>query len=286
MENVFKTGVSKIAILAVLAVPLAGVAYDLSAPNHGAAFAQEESGSGGNQEQTQTRTGGEGGHEDDTSHEESSHDGGSGGQGGAGGHEDSGETSEEEGPDSSDGQGPQANKPEDGTQGGMPVWAGMGIPEVELGRLSVVRSPQHVIDLALAEALQALAADPSIGDFYDQDLATIVGQLEDPLVFETLTYIDSPLQNLALMQVALLDYIDGSTSPTDADELEKLMAVYLGTASDKTIEISDNTAIAVVTILLKDEELTEAQITLINSMLADLADNAEDVREAIEIGHG
>jgi hypothetical protein len=58
---------------------------------------------------------------------------------------------------------------------------------------------------------------------------------------------------------------------------EVLAAVFLGTASDKTIEISPETAYAVSTIL--GYELSEAQSQA-------LAKDAEDIRAAILEGHG
>src|SRR5512135_3649841 len=71
----------------------------------------------------------------------------------------------------SDAKGPkyggEGSKPTEGTQGGKPVWAQEGIPsDLELGRLSVVRAPSHVIDKSLASALTAL--QPA---FYDQVVA-------------------------------------------------------------------------------------------------------------------
>ena len=71
----------------------------------------------------------------------------------------------------SDAKGPryggEGSKPAAGTQGGKPVWAQEGVPsDLELGRLSVVRAPSHVIDQSLASALAAL--QPA---FYDQVVA-------------------------------------------------------------------------------------------------------------------
>lgn len=52
----------------------------------------------------------------------------------------------------SDGKGPR-NQPGSGTRG-KPTWAQEGIPEVELGRLNVARSPSNVLDRQLAEVLK------------------------------------------------------------------------------------------------------------------------------------
>ena len=89
--------------------------------------------------------------------EPSDGDGGSGGQqgnqggqgqGGIGSQQGQGNQGQGEGQggpgEDSDGQGPQAGGPSDSAGGGMPPWASEGIPEVELGRLSVARSPDHL----------------------------------------------------------------------------------------------------------------------------------------------
>jgi hypothetical protein len=94
-------------------------------------------------------------------------------------------------------------------QGGPPVWAREGIPEVELGRLNVARAPRHVLDKALGEAQASLAAG------------------ESP---------HSPLQSLALYRELIL------TNPAEA-------AKYLGQASDKRMPISADSVTALNAIL-------------------------------------
>jgi hypothetical protein len=84
------------------------------------------------------------------------------------------------------------------------------------------------------------------------------------------------LQNLALLK----DALDGTSTLTTlgvTNTNETLMAVFLGVASDKTITISTDTAIAVSTIL--DAPLTDAEA-------AALAADAEAIRIAVLAGHG
>lgn len=87
---------------------------------------------------------------------------GQGGQGqggqGQGGQGQGGDGQGQGGPgEDSDGKGPKAGS--GGSDGGKPVWAQEGIPEVELGRLSVARSPDKVLDKALAEAVASLTPE-------------------------------------------------------------------------------------------------------------------------------
>ncbi|NNU80038.1 hypothetical protein HMH01_06255 [Halovulum dunhuangense] len=170
-----------------------------------------------------------------------------------------------------DGRGPQANRPGE-TGGGKPVWAQEGIPAVELGRLSVVRSPDHVLEAAYTEALATLTDD--MVDFYNLSFGDLIAELS--LNFDSLSFIDSPLQNLALLD----DALDGTSALADAGvgtSARQLSAIFLGVASDKTLPISEDTVIAVTTIL--GHALTDAEISA-------LADDAEDVRIAVLAGHG
>lgn len=176
------------------------------------------------------------------------------------------------GPDeTSDGKGPQAGAPAS-SGGGKPVWASEGIPEVELGRLSVARSPDKVLESALDEAAAALTGD--VVDFYNMSLDDVILALSTD--FENVTFIDSPLQNLALLQ----DVLEGGTTMSSAGVTSSsatLVAILLGTASDKTIPISTDTVIAVTTIL---------GVPLTDESAASIAAAAEAVRIAILAGHG
>jgi len=223
------------------------------------------------------------------------------GQGGQGGHAgsagstgdvgtvlsddgtDEGDGEPQRGPDeTSDAKGPKARKPDEGTSGGKPVWAQEGIPEVELGRLNVARSPGHVLSQALSEAISGINSNDTLytGTFDAANEAILDG---------TAVRIDSPLENLALYKELLVDgqivLNDGGTPDDTSDDTVlsssmsnlELAAIFLGGASDKTVEVTDDTVTAVNTILgvsMSDEDV---------STLADLADQ---VRANILTEHG
>jgi hypothetical protein len=201
---------------------------------------------------------------------------GQGGQGqggqGEGGQGKGGDGQGQGGPgEDSDGQGPKAGS--GGTQGGKPVWAQEGIPEVELGRLNVARSPDKVLQRAYDEAVATLT--PEMVAFYNLSTAEMIEQLT--FNFDNVAYIDSPLQNLALMKEAL----DGSSVlatkgvTTDATTL---MAIFLAVASDKEGEGPTALVVQAVTTILG---------TPITGAAADaLADEAHDIWVAVVAGHG
>jgi hypothetical protein len=183
------------------------------------------------------------------------------------------------GPDpDSDAKGPQAGGPADtGSSGGKPVWAQEGIPEVELGRLSVARSPDQVLDRAYNEALATMT--PEMIDFYN--IAAGEGgmlALQDALSneWDELSLIDSPLQNLALMKDAL-DGTSALTSMGVSTDNDTLLAIFLGVASDKTVPISADTVVAVTTIL---------GTAVTGDAATALAAEAEAIRIAVLAGHG
>ena len=188
------------------------------------------------------------------------------------GQENAGQGKGQGGPgEDSDGKGPQAGGAADNS-GGKPVWAQEGIPEVELGRLSVARSPDKVLDRALAEAEASMT--PEMVAYYELSLEDAITELS--LNFDEVAFIDSPLQNLALLE----DLLEGGTALADAgvDNNDTLLAaMLLGAASDKTVPITTATVVAVTTILG----------TPVNGdAAATLADMAEDIRVAILAGHG
>ncbi len=220
----------------------------------GPAFAQENAGQGNQGGQGQGNKGSQSGQDNR---------GGSGaGQGG---------------PDpDSDSKGPQAGGPAaTGSSGGKPAWAQEGIPEdVELGRLSVARAPDQVLDRAFDEALANLS--PEMIDFYsDKTLNEIYEALRTE--WDTITLINSPLQNLALLEEAM----DGNSSlydkGVDGTSLDTLMAVFLGVASDKTVPITTETVVALTVIFDKDWS---------DQDMIDLAVAAEMIRTAVLEGHG
>jgi hypothetical protein len=219
-------------------------------------------------------SGGSGNHDD--GHEEGDHEDGhtGGGPNGSGGH---GEGGHGEGDGSGEGEGPKgegsgAGGSGAGGQAGRPVWAGEGIPEVELGRLNVIRSPNRVIDRAYLEALGSFTSE--MAAFYRLDLDQMIEELSEN--WDEVNFISSPLQNLALFR----DALDGTSVlgevgiETDNDTL---LAVFLGTASDKEIPITPETAYAVSVILGQPLSAAEAEA---------LAAEAEMVRQAILAGHG
>jgi hypothetical protein len=259
-SNVLKIGVSALALAAVF-----GMSEVTGTSNWiGTASAQQGQGAGG-----QGGGGNQGG---------GNAGGGSENQGGAnaGGQGQGGPSSGQGqgGPgEDSDGQGPRAGQggpSEDG--GGKPAWAQEGIPEVELGRLSVARSPDQVLERAYNEALASFT--PEMVEFYNLSLPEMQEALS--LEWDTITIIDSPLQNLALMK----DALDGTSSLGTVgvdNETDTLLALFLGVASDKTVPISTDTVIAVTTIL---------GTPITGDDAAALAADAEAIRIAVLAGHG
>lgn len=222
-----------------------------------------------------------GGHADG---EEGDH-GGSGGRGvhgdgedQSGGHDDGGGQGGNRG-QQGQGQGPRPGGDGNGQRrgdgagaGGRPVWAQEGIPEVELGRLNVARSPERVLDRAYDEALSNFSEE--VAAFYRLDLESMERELSTN--WDNVTFIDSPLQNLALFR----DALDGSSVLRDAGVMtdnDTLLAAFLGTASDKTIPVTSDTAKAISMILGQPLDAAAA---------AALAEKAERIRLAIAEGHG
>ena len=181
--------------------------------------------------------GGSGGHDD--GHDEGDHDdghdsGGPRGPGGSGGdHEDDSHSSGSSGQGAfgaGEGEGRGGDAGRSGGTGGKPVWAQEGIPEVELGRLNVARSPRQVIDRAFNEALASFT--PEVATFYRLDLAAMEKELAEN--WDNVNLIDSPLQNLALLQDALDGQSILATVGITTDN-DTLLAAFLGTASDQSL---------------------------------------------------
>ena len=156
---------------------------------------------------------------------------------------------------------------------GRPVWAQEGIPEVELGRLNVSRAPGFVLSRAEAEALSRFT--PQMASLYDMSAAEAAQLLKTD--YDQVPRIDSPVQNLALYKDVM---IFGKTQlpGVHPSSVTDLAAIFLGSASDKTMPITENTVIAVNRIL--------GLIELSPGERAALASKAEAVRQAILIGHG
>jgi hypothetical protein len=236
----------------------AGILSAAQAQTHGSGGSRGQGASGGHD-------GGRDDGHDDTDHGDEHLPGGKGrgdDAGGEGAGRGKGQGGEGEG-------GRQAGR--DG-RSGLPVWAREGIPEVELGRLNVARSPDRVLDRAFEEAKSSFSAETA--RFYQMDLDGMIAELS--LNWDNVDFIDSPLQNLALLRDALggasvLRQVGVTTDIAD------LQAVFLGTASDKEIPITAETALAISTIL--GLPLTQAEAEA-------LARDAEAIRIAILAGHG
>ncbi len=201
--------------------------------------------------------------------------GGSGG-GGSGGGSSSGSGGQTDGGnggpgEDSDGVGPRAGDGDESAGDGAPSWASEGIPEIELGRLNVARSPDQVLERALEESLAELANG---ADFYNLTHDQMVYVLDN--YFDKVPYIDSPLQNLALYDA----YLNGGDPLADLgvdNDVETLLAAFLGTASDKTVPITVETVEALAVIF--EVEMTDAE-------MQQVAEDAEEIRLAILEGHG
>ena len=208
--------------------------------------------------------------------------GGTGGPQYRGGKADSKSVTTSDEGDDSDKRGPKymggdmSNKPGEGDRGGKPVWAQEGLPHVELGRLNVARSPEHVIERQLDEALKNW--DPAMESFYEltaEQAATLLAN-----EYDSVLRYDSPLANLALYKELLVDRVTVLSDPeykVQPASVADLAAILLGSASDKTIPVSEDTVTAINTIL--GLEMTPAEVSSV-------ADKAEDVRSAIATGHG
>jgi hypothetical protein len=188
------------------------------------------------------------------------------------------------------GGGENTRKPGAGTQGGRPVWAKEGIPAVELGRLSVARAPDAVLQRAFTEVItnwSTLGTTVLTLTAPDQPtLQMTVAQLYSlpalefakivQTYYDSVLRIDSPLENLALMKNLATTGTTALTGVTPSSTIG-LEAIFLGSASDKEITISADTVTAMNTIL--------GLPTLTPTQTADLAAQADAVRAAILAGH-
>lgn len=170
----------------------------------------------------------------------------------------------------SDGRGPQYGQPS-GSQGGKPVWAQEGIPEVELGRLSVARSPDRVLDRALAEVVANFDSATMASLYSGTATAFAETVLAD---WDTITIINSPLENLALLRELWTTQSTSLPGVTPTNLIE-LSAIFIGAASDKSIPVSTDTVTALATIFGVSLATVET-----------IAAKAEVVRLAIYTAHG
>lgn len=158
-------------------------------------------------------------------------------------------------------------------RGRRPVWAREGIPEVEMGRLNVSRAPAWVLSRHEEEALAR----------YTQEMAALYSLPADDAAalleaaYRTTARLDSPLQNLAMYQQVMTfgrTELEGIEAASQLD----LAAIFLGSAADKNLAVTEDTVIALNRILGLKEMAAEDR--------AVLASKANTVREAILVGHG
>ncbi len=155
---------------------------------------------------------------------------------------------------------------------GRPTWAQEGIPDVELGRLNVARSPNHVLDRAFDEAIASFT--PEMTACYSQSLDEIISEIS--LNSDAMQMIDSPLQNLAMVR----DALDGTSALAGIgvrNDVATLLAVTFGTAADKNMPVTADTVMAVSVILGQPMNPPNAGA---------IAANSEQVRIAILAAHG
>ncbi|WP_411892562.1 hypothetical protein [Yoonia sp. SDW83-1] len=171
---------------------------------------------------------------------------GSGGQGGghdSGDGHDSGSGGEGLGGSGQGGGGGNAQQGQDRSCG-RPIWAQEGIPDVELDRLNVARSPTHVLDRAFDEAIASFT--PEMTAFYSQSLDEIISEIS--LNLNAMQMIDSPLQNLAMVR----DAVDGTSALAGIgvrNDVATLLAVTFGTVADKNMPVTADAIMAVSVIL-------------------------------------
>ena len=158
-------------------------------------------------------------------------------------------------------------------RGGGKPWAREGIPEIELGRLNVARAPGHVLARAEQEALAG--HNEAMTMLYSLSAEQAATLLETR--FSEIERYDSPLQNLALYKDVMTFGVTQLPNVKPASQLD-LAAIFLGSAADKTVPVSEKTVAAVNIILGRMEMEADDQATLANK--------AEVIREAILAGHG
>lgn len=275
-----RNGISAVAVSAILlGIAVAGSDVDFGFAAWADSHSNDDAGhggSGGGGHGGGSRGGG--GHDDGT-HDDGTHDDGGHDDGthDDGGHDDSEHIDGDDGDGHAGGDrdgngGKGKGSSQTGNVSGRAVWAGGGIPEVELGRMNVVRAPKQVLDRAYVEALATFDAKKAA--FYSLSLNQMIAELSQN--WDNVSIYDSPLQNLALMR----DALDGKSALSDVgvtNDINTLMAAFLGTASDKSLPITRDTALAVSIMLGKSLTSTEAAV---------LAAQAEKIRTAILFGHG
>ncbi len=198
------------------------------------------------------------------------------GQGAQGSRGQGGPNTSAGGEEDSDRRGPQYGQPAaDEQRGGKPAWGGEDYPEVELGRLSVIKSPDKVLDQAFNEVVSNFDAAAS-ADYYEMSASAFAN--EAATNWDSMTIVDFPLQNLALLREL---WTTGNTSLPGVDlsstDITELSAILIGVASDKELPVTEDTVRALAIII---------GVNLPDSGIAAIAQRAEDVRESVAVGHG
>ncbi|PLX44092.1 MAG: hypothetical protein C0605_03120 [Hyphomicrobiales bacterium] len=133
----------------------------------------------------------------------------------------------------------------------------------------MARAPNHVLDRAKAELI-ANWIDENAG-LYNMTAEEFADYISKN--WDSLSLIDSPLENLAVLK----DAINGVTTIPGVTPDIDLMAIALGMASDKNVAVTEDTVKAVATILGVDPATLD---------VSTLAAKAEAVRQAALAGHG
>ncbi len=158
-------------------------------------------------------------------------------------------------------------------RGRRPPWASPDFPEIELGRLNVARAPNFVLQRAWSHAEEENSAAMAV--LYQ----ATAEQAAELLVadYANVSRFHSPVQNLALYQ-AIMTFGSIEFFTFETQSYLDLAAIFLGSASEKTIPITQDTVVALNRILGLNAMAPDEQ--------ALLAAKAELVREAILTGHG
>ncbi|WP_170979213.1 hypothetical protein [Roseomonas sp. HF4] len=197
-----------------------------------------------------------------------------------------GSESGQRGPSSDSDGTPHRGQPAAGDRGGRPVWAGDGaLPVVELGRLNVSRAPVRVLESRYAELLTNWATigttsmtlggvTYTVAELYSLPAAQFAALLQS--YYDQITRIDSPLENLGLLRTIYLNPTNMLPGVTPASTND-LAAIAIASASDKTVPVTNETVIALSTIL---------GLNILASDVPTIAAAALLVQQAIIAGHG
>jgi hypothetical protein len=117
--------------------------------------------------------------------------------------------------------------------------------------------------------------DPAWGDLYSMTAEQFASFVLAN--WDSMTMVDSPLQNLALMEASATGSPNLSQLGIDPASRVDVVSIFIGVASDKNLAISNDTITALN--LIMDLGLSAAEI-------AAIAAKAESVREAVAEAHG